>query len=68
MKKENKLFIIYLFLIIVITTVSAATITNKNNEIIKLEKINKDLNEKIKDYEWQIAQVPYVIESWCKGE
>ena len=51
MKKENKLFIIYLFLIIVITTVSAATITNKNNEIIKLEKINKDLNEKIKDYD-----------------
>lgn len=41
-------------------------------QINKLQKENEKLNQEIIDYEWQIAQVPYVIESslnsWCNGE
>lgn len=36
-------------------------IKRKEDKISDLEKLNES-------YEWQIEQVPYVIESWCKGE
>ncbi len=36
-------------------------ISQKEDKISDLEKLNES-------YEWQIEQVPYVIESWCKGE
>ncbi|MBQ9607824.1 MAG: hypothetical protein IJV15_00095 [Lachnospiraceae bacterium] len=68
MKKENKLFIFYLFLIVVITSASIIIITNKNRQITKLEKSNKELRQEVIDYKWQIEQVPYIIESWCNGE
>lgn len=68
MKKEFELFIFYLFLVIVITSVSIAIITDKNKQITKLEKNNKELQQEVIDYKWQIEQVPYIIESWCNGE
>lgn len=40
----------------------------KDIKIEKLTKENNDLQQEITDYKWQIAQVPYIIESWCNGE
>lgn len=72
MINNKKLFIIYLFLIIVITLSSAAIITGKNKKIIKLEKTNKELKELNTEYEGQLKEVPIVIESvrdsWCNNE
>lgn len=72
MINNKKLFIIYLFLIIVITLLSAAIIIGKNKKIIKLEKTNKELKELNTEYEGQLKEVPIVIESvrdsWCNNE
>lgn len=43
-------------------------ITDLEEQYKQLEKINKQMESVINNYEWQIKQVPYVIESWCKGE
>lgn len=71
MINNKTLFIIYLFLIIVITSLSAAIITDKNKEIIKLEKTNKELKELNIEYKWQLQEVPLIIESvkdsWCNN-
>lgn len=72
MINNKKLFIIYLFLIIVITLLSAAIITGKNKKIIKLEKTNKELKELNTEYKGRLKEVPIVIESvrdsWCNNE
>jgi len=36
-------------------------IENERTRISDLESLNKD-------YKWQLEQVPYIIEYWCKGE
>lgn len=38
----------------------------EENIKLKKEKINLEL--KLNEYKWQIEQVPYIIENWCKGE
>lgn len=43
-------------------------LANKEIRIEKLTKENEQLQQKITEYKWQIEQVPYLIESWCKGE
>lgn len=50
------IIVLYIFIII---------ITAKEKSI---EKENNELKQEIKEYKWQIEQVPYVIESWCNGE
>lgn len=71
MINNKTLFIIYIFLIVVITSLSAAIITNKNKEIIKLEKTNKELKELNIEYKWQLQEVPLILESvkdsWCNN-
>ena len=60
-------------LVLYIVFISVAIILNA--QISELKKENENLqheNEKLQqentDYKWQIEQVPYVIENWCKGE
>ena len=71
MINNKTLFIIYLFLIIVITSLAAAIIIDKNKEIIKLEKTNKELKELNIEYKWQLEEVPLIMESvkdsWCNN-
>ena len=43
-------------------------LANKEIRIEKLTKENEQLQQKITEYKWQIEQVPYLIESWCKDE
>lgn len=62
------LFCFYLTLVLSITSFSYSTIKQKNIEISRLKKSRKKLEERITNYEWQIEQVPYIIESWCNGE
>ncbi len=71
MINNKTLFTIYLFLIIVITSLAAAIIIDKNKEIIKLEKTNKELKELNIEYKWQLEEVPLIMESvkdsWCNN-
>lgn len=39
-----------------------------NAQIAELERKNENLQQQVKDYKWQIEQVPYIIEYGCKGE
>lgn len=72
MINNKRLFIIYLSLIIVITSLSVAIITDKNKKIIKLEESNKELKDLNIEYKWQLQEVPLIIESvkdsWCNNE
>lgn len=66
------LVIIYILIMLLITLVSVAIITDKNKEITKLEKTNKELKELNTEYKGQLKEVPIVIESvrdsWCNNE
>ena len=55
--------IIYILFVILITILSAGIIIDKNKEISKLEKINKELREINIEYRWQLEQVPLIVES-----
>ena len=55
--------IIYISFVILITILSAGIIIDKNKEISKLEKINKELREINIEYRWQLEQVPLIVES-----
>lgn len=79
---DKKLFVFYMFLVLTITLLAALIIIHVNDNVVKLTKENKEIKrelshkeerisdlEKInKSYEWQVEQVPYVIEAWCSGE
>lgn len=59
----KRLFIIYSLLVIVITLTAATIINNKSNEIGRLEKDNNELNEENEYLKWQLREVPIIIES-----
>lgn len=63
MIKMKFIVIIYILLISLITIKSAKIIVDKNNEIDKLKKINKELKELNIEYKWQLEQVPLIVES-----
>lgn len=67
-RQLNILLIIYTFFILIVTLFAILIITHKNDKISELDKKNKELQQELIDYKWQIEQVPYVIESWCNGE
>lgn len=60
---------IALLLCIIIGLSACITIFMLKNEELTTE--NKMLKEEIRNYKWQLEQVPYVIEanieSWCNG-
>ena len=60
---------IALLLCIIIGLTASLTIFMLKNEELTTE--NKMLKEEIRNYKWQLEQVPYVIEanieSWCNG-
>ena len=64
-KKLMIIFMIYVVLILIVTFVACTIIDRKTRQI---EELNRD----IKEYEWQLEQVPYIIESsldsWCNNE
>lgn len=69
MNKEDKIMFYGTIIIIIITGVVVGIgFAYKDAKIEKITKENNKLKQEIKDYKWQIEQVPYVIESWCKGE
>lgn len=53
-------------LVLYIAFISVTIILNA--QISELKRKNENLQQQVKDYKWQIEQVPYVIEFWCKGE
>ena len=53
-------------LVLYIAFISVTIILNA--QISELRKENENLQQQVTDYKWQIEQVPYVIENWCKGE
>ncbi len=59
----KKLFIIYFFLVAVISLASATIINDKSKEINKLEKDNNELKEENEFLRWQLGEVPTIIES-----
>lgn len=59
----KRLFIIYSLLVIVITLTAATIINNKSNEIGRLEKDNNELEEENEFLKWQLNEVPSIIES-----
>ena len=65
---ENKENIIFFAIISILGIIIGAILSSKDIKIEKLQKENEKLNQEIIDYQWQIEQVPYIIESWCKGE
>lgn len=65
MNKEN---LIICIVVIIIGIIVGGLLANKQIKIEKLTKEKEKLQQEITEYQWQIAQVPYVIESWCKGE
>ena len=67
-KSTKRLFVFYMFLVLIITLSSALIIVHVNDKMVKLNKENEKLKKEIQDYKWQIEQVPYVIEAWCSGE
>ncbi len=67
-KSTKRLFVFYMFLVLIITLSSALIIVHVNDKMVKLNKENEKLKKEILDYKWQIEQVPYVIEAWCSGE
>lgn len=60
---------IALLLCIIIGCSATITIFMLQNE--RLIGENEELKKEIRDYQWQLEQVPYVIEanieSWCNG-
>lgn len=64
---KNKLILYYLFMTI-LGLIVGGIVAYKDTKIEELTKENNELKQKIKDYKWQIEQVPYIIESWCNGE
>ena len=64
---EKDRVILYSFMII-LGNIMGIILAKQSITIKRLTRENKSLHETIEDYEWQIKQVPYVIESWCKGE
>ena len=81
-KSTKRLFVFYMFLVLIITLSSALIIIHVNDNVVKLTKENKEIKRELshkeerisdleklnKSYEWQVEQVPYVIEMWCNGE
>lgn len=79
---DKKLFVFYMFLVLTITLLAALIIIHVNDNVVKLTKENKEIKRELshkeerisdleklnKSYEWQVEQVPYVIEMWCNGE
>ena len=61
--KFRTLAIIYIIFIALITILSASIIIDKNKEISKLEKTNKELKEMNIEYKWELEEVPNIIES-----
>lgn len=64
MDTDNLGWLIAFILYIVFLAVSIIL----NAQIAELKRKNENLQQQVKDYKWQIEQVPYVIENWCEGE
>ena len=65
---NKKILIIYCILMAIFGGVLGVEFAKRDHKIEQLQKENEKLNQEIIDYRWQIAQVPYIIESWCNGE
>ena len=65
---NNKDKVIFYLIMAVLGGFIGTILKTKDMKIEQLKKENEMLNQEVIDYRWQIEQVPYVIESWCKGE
>lgn len=76
---ETGCFVFILFTCMIIAMCRACSYNNdlkkvrSENRLLKRDIENartriSDLESLNKDYKWQLEQVPYIIEYWCKGE
>lgn len=58
--------IITILLCMLLASIAVLTMFILKNEKLIIE--NDSLKEQIRDYKWQLEQVPYIIEYGCRGE
>ena len=62
---EKKYKLVTFFLCIIVGLSATLTMYVLQNE--QLQKENKTLKDEVIEFKWQLEQVPYIIESTCKG-
>ena len=62
---ERKYKLVTFFLCIIVGLSATLSMYMLQNE--QLQKENKTLKDEVIEFKWQLEQVPYIIESTCKG-